>query len=49
MQGLPRRAWLGVPCIRAQLGLAPFLHGEAAPGAYPFRQHRQALLLLPPN
>jgi len=33
---LPRGAWLGVPCLRAQLNLAEFLHGEAAPAALSF-------------
>ena len=28
---LPRGTWLGVPCVRAQLDLAEFLHGQAAP------------------
>jgi hypothetical protein len=28
---LPRGMWLGVPCVRAQLDLAEFLHRQAAP------------------
>jgi hypothetical protein len=30
---LPWGTWFGVPCIRAQLDLAEFLNGEAAPAA----------------
>jgi hypothetical protein len=32
--GLPPGAWLGVPCLRVQLDLGEFLHGEAAPDAH---------------
>jgi hypothetical protein len=39
---LARGAWLGVPCIRAQLDLAEFLHGEATPATHSFWRHRQA-------
>jgi hypothetical protein len=40
--GLPRRAWLGVPSVRAQLDLAESLHGETPPATYSSWRHRKA-------
>jgi len=40
--GLPPGAWLGMPCLGAQLDLAEFLHGQAAPVAHSFWRQRQA-------
>jgi hypothetical protein len=34
--GLPFGAWLGVPCLRAQLDLAEFLYREATPYTFAF-------------
>jgi hypothetical protein len=42
--GLPRRAWLGVPCVGAQLDLAKSFHGEATPATYSSWRHRQATI-----
>jgi len=33
---LPRGAWLGMPCISAQIDLAEFLHSQATPNTPTF-------------
>jgi len=40
--GLVRGAWLGMPCIRAQLDLAELLDGETAPTSHSVWRYRQA-------
>jgi hypothetical protein len=44
---LSQRAWLGVPSVGAQLDLAEFLHGKAAPNAPSFRRPRQTAIATP--
>jgi hypothetical protein len=46
---LSRGAWLGVPCVGAQLDLTEFLHGKAAPNTYSFCGHRQTAIATPPK
>jgi len=44
---LSRGAWLRVPCLGAQLDLAEFIHGKAAPNTLSFCGYRQTAVATP--
>jgi hypothetical protein len=44
---LSRGAWLGVPCVRAQLHLAEFLHRQTTPNTLTFWGRRLDTITAP--